>query len=244
MENKVIIGILLENHRWYNLIVSKFSGYKMEKFTISDMDHPFIKICISDSLEYWVTIGYGSSIAASCVEELRYLGATMAIRIGSTGAIHSIIKTGDVVMATAAVRDEGVSKFYLDEGVPAMACIPLNDSLSVFLDQLNICNKKGIVYTTDGRWREDRVKMERLSKCGIISVEMESAAIFAVGMENQFPVLSLSIVSDAPHAEDTEFVGVITDSVWNNIVIPKFFQLFDAIIEWGKTIRREEIKYL
>ena len=244
MKNKIIIGILFENHRWYELVKNQFSKYRKEEFRISDMDHPFTKITVSGTLEYWVTIGYGSSIAASCMEEFRYLGATMAIRLGSTGAIHSVIRTGDVVMAIAAVREEGVSKFYLDDGVPAMTCMPLNDSLSKYLDSLNIRNKKGIVYTTDGRWREDRKKMDRLSKCGVISVEMESAAVFAVGMANQFPVLSLSIVSDAPHAEDTEFVGVITDSAWNDIVVPKFNQLFGAIVDWGISLKPEDISYL
>lgn len=231
---KIIIGILLENHRWYEKIKSNFTKYNIEEYRISDMDHPFLKISASEKVEYMITIGYGSSIAASCVEEMRYLGATMAVRIGSTGSLSPLATIGDVVVATAAVRDEGVSKFYLDEGVPAMAHPIYNDALSKYLTKLGLSIKKGIVYTTDGRWREDREKMKRLASCGIISVEMESAAIFAVGMGNSFPVLSLSVVSDNPHSEESEFVGVITDDAWNNIVVPKFEEVFNGIIEWGK----------
>lgn len=233
-KNKVVIGILLENHRWYDKVKSNFKKYAIEEYRISDMDHPFLRISVSDKVEYMITIGYGSSIAASCVEEMRYLGASMAIRIGSTGSLSPVAVIGDIVAATAAVRDEGVSKFYLDEGVPAMAHLVYNDALSEYLTKLGHSIKKGIVYTTDGRWREDREKMKRLASCGIIAVEMETAAIFAVGMGNAFPVLSLSIVSDNPHSEETEFVGVITEDAWNNVVVPKFEAVFKDIIEWGK----------
>lgn len=239
---KITIGLLLENHRWYDMVVKKFKQYTIEEYHVSDMDHPFLRIVISDKLEYMVTIGYGSSIAASCVEEMRYLGASMVIRIGSTGAISPVITTGDVVIATAAVRDEGVSKFYLDEGVPAMAHQKLNDSLSDFFAHKKIKIKKGVVYTTDGRWREDREKMKRLASCGVISVEMETAAIFAVGMGNAFPVLSISIVSDNPHNEESEFVGVITTEVWDNIVVPKFMEIFGNILQWGKETYEQLVK--
>ena len=65
--------------------------------------------------------GIGCPSAAIAVEELANVGATHFIRVGSTGALQPHIKTGDVVINTGSMRNEGTSRFYAKEGFPAVA---------------------------------------------------------------------------------------------------------------------------
>jgi uridine phosphorylase len=65
--------------------------------------------------------GIGCPSAAIVVEELARVGAEVFIRVGTTGALQPEIKSGDIVVATAAVRAEGASKCYVPLEFPAVA---------------------------------------------------------------------------------------------------------------------------
>ncbi|GIS67068.1 MAG: hypothetical protein CM1200mP6_01360 [Anaerolineaceae bacterium] len=65
--------------------------------------------------------GIGCPSAAIAVEELANVGATHFIRVGSTGALQPHINVGDIIINTASMRNEGTTKFYVDDGFPAVA---------------------------------------------------------------------------------------------------------------------------
>ncbi|MDQ6711382.1 MAG: nucleoside phosphorylase, partial [Candidatus Dormibacteraeota bacterium] len=65
--------------------------------------------------------GIGSPSTAIAVEELAAIGAKIFIRVGTTGSIQRGIGFGDLVVATAAVRDEGTTPAYVPLGYPAVA---------------------------------------------------------------------------------------------------------------------------
>src|SRR5881398_3905060 len=65
--------------------------------------------------------GIGSPSTAIAVEELAAIGATTFIRVGTTGSIQSDVGFGDLVVATAAVRDEGTTPSYVPMSYPAVA---------------------------------------------------------------------------------------------------------------------------
>src|SRR5438876_1423383 len=65
--------------------------------------------------------GIGSPSTAIAVEELAAIGATAFIRVGTTGSIQKGVGFGDLVIATAAVRDEGTTPGYVPLGYPAVA---------------------------------------------------------------------------------------------------------------------------
>jgi uridine phosphorylase len=65
--------------------------------------------------------GIGSPSTAIAVEELAAIGARTFIRVGTTGSIQKGVGFGDLVVATAAVRDEGTTPAYAPLGYPAVA---------------------------------------------------------------------------------------------------------------------------
>ena len=63
--------------------------------------------------------GIGGPSAAIALEELVKAGADTFIRVGTSGGIDLSVKSGDLVIATGAVRMEGTSKEYAPIEYPA-----------------------------------------------------------------------------------------------------------------------------
>ena len=57
-----------------------------------------------------VSTGIGGSSAGICVEELHNIGADTFIRVGTCGGIELDVRSGDVVVATGAIRFEHTSR--------------------------------------------------------------------------------------------------------------------------------------
>ena len=57
--------------------------------------------------------GIGCPSTAIAMEELMNIGADTFIRVGTTGALVPHLDSGDIVVATGAVRWEGTSKNYI-----------------------------------------------------------------------------------------------------------------------------------
>jgi uridine phosphorylase len=73
--------------------------------------------------------GIGSPSTAIAVEELAAVGAKTFIRVGTTGSIQNGISFGDLVIASAAVRDEGTTPAYVPLGYPAVADFELAQAM-------------------------------------------------------------------------------------------------------------------
>ena len=68
-----------------------------------------------------LSTGIGGPSTAIAIEELRQIGITTLIRIGSCGALQDNLELGDVIIAHAAVTDDGTSRTYAPTGYPACA---------------------------------------------------------------------------------------------------------------------------
>ena len=64
--------------------------------------------------------GIGGPSAAIAMEELTAIGADTFIRVGTCGGMQPEIKSGDLVIATGAVRMEGTSREYAPIEFPAV----------------------------------------------------------------------------------------------------------------------------
>ena len=74
--------------------------------------------------------GIGGPSAAIALEELVECGADTFIRVGTCGGVDAAVCGGDVVVATAAVRQEGTSREYLPLEYPAAASYPVVHALA------------------------------------------------------------------------------------------------------------------
>ena len=65
--------------------------------------------------------GIGGPSAVIAMEELHNIGADTFIRVGTCGGIKLEVKSGDIVIASGAVRMEGTSREYAPIEFPAVA---------------------------------------------------------------------------------------------------------------------------
>ena len=73
--------------------------------------------------------GIGGASASIAMEELYRCGADTFLRIGTCGGMQTEVKSGDVVIATGAIRMEGTSKEYAPIEYPAVADLDVTNAL-------------------------------------------------------------------------------------------------------------------
>ncbi|MCK4409434.1 MAG: nucleoside phosphorylase [Candidatus Eisenbacteria sp.] len=124
--------------------------------------------------------GISAAFAAAMLDEVIAHGCRKFIACGAAGVLDGNIDVGHVIVPLAAVRDEGASYHYMPpsrevesspEGVAAIEKVLTSHGRDYTV---------GKTWTTDGIYREtpDKVALRRSEGC--ITVEMESAAFFAV----------------------------------------------------------------
>ena len=137
--------------------------------------------------------GIGSGSTAIAVEELLAAGADTFIRVGTTGALRRDIRIGDLIIANAAVRWDGASRWYAPPEYPAVAHWSVLKTLIEAAESLGVRYHVGIVASTDSFYiGQERLGykgflppwarglVETLRSLNVLSFEMETATIFTL----------------------------------------------------------------
>lgn len=138
----------------------------------------------------------GSPAAAMVFEELITCGVKKVIETGISGGIQSFLKPGDIIVATEAACDEGTTCHYLPKQRNLMPSPSLKRSLLGVLSENSVPHHVGSVLTTDGVYRETWGKMERFREAGVLAVDMESSALYAVAKHRGVEIASGLVISD------------------------------------------------
>ena len=131
-----------------------------------------------------MSTGIGCPSASIAVEELANAGATHFIRVGSTAAIQPHIKTGDIIINTAALRNDGTTRAYVPDNYPAVADHFLTHALIEAAiaqrENQNFSLYVGVNACDDAFYAETPEWIEKLTRYNLLNIEMESSAIFTV----------------------------------------------------------------
>lgn len=140
--------------------------------------------------------GVGAPTSVITLEELIAAGIGRIVNLGSAGGLQTRSKIGDIIVCEAAIRDEGTSHHYLPDAKFAYPCPALTSELCAAIEHAGIPFQKGISWTTDAPYREtiDEVRYYRAE--GVATVEMEAAALFAVGGVRGASIASVFVISD------------------------------------------------
>ena len=128
--------------------------------------------------------GIGAPSAAIAVEELSKVGVTSFLRVGTTGALQRGIEIGDMVVATAAAKEEGTTPRYEATAIPAVADYDVLTALVESADDRNEAIHTGPIATDDAFYAETGEILDAWEAAGLLCVEMEAAAIFALARRN------------------------------------------------------------
>ena len=138
--------------------------------------------------------GIGCPSATIAVEELAAVGVETFVRVGTIGALQSDIEIGDMIVATAAAKNEGTTKRYEDVEYPAVADYA---TLSALVDGAEAAGERaaatgadggaasygvhvGPIATDDAFYAETDEYVDDWEAAGLLAVEMEAAALFTL----------------------------------------------------------------
>ena len=139
--------------------------------------------------------GIGAPAAAAALEELAARGTSAVVSVGTAGSLQHSLKPGDLVLCEAAIRDEGVSHHYLPPGKLAPASPSLTAALGAALTGTSY--QTGTSWTIDAPYRETIAEVRHYQAEGVLCVEMEAAALFAVASVRGMHLASAFVISDS-----------------------------------------------
>ncbi len=123
--------------------------------------------------------GIGSPAAVAVLEEMIALGITKFMSIGAAGAIADL-SIGDLVVCDSAIRDEGTSHHYAAADVEAGPDAELTQAMVSAFESSGTEHLVGKTWTIDALFRETPQEVRHYAGDGVITVEMEAAALFIV----------------------------------------------------------------
>ena len=149
--------------------------------------------------------GIGGPSASIALEELVKVGGKYFIRVGTSGGMQKEVKSGDLVIATGAIRMEGTSKEYAPIEFPAVADYDIVTALKKSAEKLNLPHHLGVVQCKDAFYGQHNPELMPVSyelenkwnawlKMGTLASEMESAALFIAGSFLKVKVGSIFLV--------------------------------------------------
>ncbi|MCL2125995.1 MAG: uridine phosphorylase [Oscillospiraceae bacterium] len=144
------------------------------------------RVCVTST-------GIGGASAAIAIEELIKCGVHTFVRIGTCGGMQPDVLPGDIIIAAAAIRAEGTSAEYLPGGYPACADFEVVSALREAAVKAGLRHHVGVVHSKDAFYGQTEPEtmplhallIERWSayiRSGCLASEMETAALFSVGL--------------------------------------------------------------
>lgn len=133
--------------------------------------------------------GMGGPSAAIVLSELIALGARRAIRVGTCGALAPSLELGDLLIARESICADGTSR-----ALGAAERVAADPALTEALERGAPTASAGTIVSVDLFYEADGAP--RADAPDALAVEMEAAALFALGAAEGVPVACLLAVTD------------------------------------------------
>lgn len=155
----------------------------------------------------------GAPLVAIALEELAALGTRTVVGLGTAGAIAARLAVGDVVVCSAALRDEGTSHHYERDERWAVPNPRVTEHLRAALPRAAF----GPTWTTDAPYRETAEEIAAYQREGVLTVDMEASALFTVGASLGVRTAAVFCVSDVLHGDTWQphfYSRMVDDALW------------------------------
>lgn len=149
--------------------------------------------------------GIGGPSASIAMQELVNCGADTFLRVGTCGGMQTDVMSGDIVIASGAIRMEGTSREYAPAEYPAVADYEVLTAMIEGAKATGAAYHVGVVQCKDSFYGQHEpekmpVSYELLNhwqsylRMGCLASEMESAALFIVAQYLRVRAGSLFLV--------------------------------------------------
>ncbi|WP_420000051.1 nucleoside phosphorylase [Streptomyces boninensis] len=121
--------------------------------------------------------GVGAPGAILLFQELADAGVHTLIRFGTAGAMRSGIGDGDLVIAEACVRDDGVTQQLVPAEYPAVSAPEAVLALTGAARDAGAPHHRGLVWTR-AAFQPGLIPLDTYNKAGLAAIEMELSALY------------------------------------------------------------------
>ena len=156
------------------------------------------------------------SIGIYAHELFEYFGVRRIVRVGTCGGLLDEMRLGDLVLATAASTDSNMNR--LRFGGWDLAAAADFDMLKSVRDAATAAGmpvRAGEVFSTDYFYHPDPEFIARVQSMGILALDMESAALFALARHFGRRAMTVLTVTDViprgEHATPADRQGAFGD---------------------------------
>jgi len=164
-----------------------------------------------------VELPVGAPGTIMIMEEMIASGAKTFIGLGWAGSLQLNLPIGSFIIPTSCISEEGTSAHYFDE-LPDLKADPvLVDALENGARGEGVSIRKGAQWTTDAPYRELRSKVNKYREEGVLGVDVETSAMYALARFRGVRVCNLLVISDVLDAELKPGFGTEPMKVANKI---------------------------
>lgn len=181
--HRTLMRYVLEHHRTRTV-----KGFFGEMFLLTETGNRVALIG---------NFGIGAPAAVIHLEEFIEWGVPRFISVGTAGGLQESLRIGDLVLCERAIRDEGCSHHYLKPSKYAYASPQLTERTREALRSRGLKFTSGTSWSIDAPYRETIAEVRRYRRDGVLAVDMEAAALFAVAAFRRVQVASLFSISDS-----------------------------------------------
>lgn len=145
-------------------------------------------------------MGSGMGMPSICIyahELFAEFGVERIVRVGTCGGLLEDMRLGDLVLATAAGTDSAMNRQRFGGwDYPAAADFGMLQSVWAEAGRQDTAVRCGEVFSTDYFYHPDPDFISRVQGMGILALDMETAALYALAREHGKRALTMLSVSD------------------------------------------------
>lgn len=147
----------------------------------------------------------GAPFAVLVSEQLIASGCRQIIGYASSGAVADGLSLPCLVVPNRGLRDEGTSYHYVSPSTWVEATGNLPPILARHAESCGLPVHRGPTWTTDAPYRETSSQILRHRALGVLTVEMEAAALMALAVVRKAEIASLLHVTNALATGEGDF---------------------------------------
>ncbi len=144
----------------------------------------------------FANLSVGASATVMMMEELIACGAQLFLGLGWAGSLQTDLPIGSLIIPDDCICEEGTSAHYKKKDTTIAADSYLMSQLESATRSLGFKARIGTQWTIDAPYRELRKKVKKYREMGVLGVEMETSAMYALGTYREIKVCNLLVISD------------------------------------------------
>jgi len=176
----------------------------------------------------------GPARETTLVPILEQEGVEYVFSLGLAGALSRTLRRGDLASPTASVRGDGLTDYWADPQMPAVADATALIAINESARRLGITLTNGVFYTTPTLHREPQI-LEKWAEFGLVGIQMELAQHLLLCHLHGKKAAGVYVISDLPlEGEHIWRTGIELDEVLSDAYARAVDVVLGAIVDLKK----------